>query len=166
MEERVMTDNEADAPVHEGGCLCGAVRYRAVGKPLSVAICHCINCQRNTGSAFSVNVIFPKAAVTMTGSPAIYEDKGETGNVVRRVFCGICGTPLESRSVFSAPEYAVLKSGTFDDPRVFVPDSEVYCITAMPWWLEGGTRPRYERFNTDAISAEANEAARAAARGG
>jgi hypothetical protein len=165
MKEGKMIENagEAALPVHEGGCLCGAVRYRVVGSPLSVAICHCTNCQRNTGSAFSVNVIFPKEALTMEGSPAIYEDKGDTGNVVRRVFCGKCGTPLESQSVFSAPEYAVLKSGSFDDPTMFVPDSEVYCVTAMPWWLQGGKRPRYERFNTDAISAEANAAAKAAA---
>jgi hypothetical protein len=160
-----MSDNRQGSaqPVHLGGCLCGKVRYRAEGTPLSVAICHCTNCQRNTGSAFSVNVIFPKEALTMEGSPAIYEDVGDTGNVVRRVFCGTCGTPLESRSVFSAPGYAVLKSGSFDDPSVFVPDSEVYCVTAMPWWLEGGTRPRYERYNTDAISAEEDAAAKAAA---
>ena len=152
--------DESAGPVHEGGCLCGAVRYRVVGTPLSVAICHCTNCQKNTGSAFSVNVIFPKAALTMEGTPAIYEDIGDTGNIVRRVFCGKCGTPLESRSVFSAPEYAVLKSGSFDDPTKFVPDSEVYCVTAMPWWLKGEKRPRYERFNTDAISAEADAAAK------
>jgi hypothetical protein len=160
-----MTENTkaSSFPVHEGGCLCGAVRYRAVGTPLSVAICHCVNCQRNTGSAFSVNVIFPKEALTMEGSPAIYEDKGDTGNIVRRVFCGKCGTPLESQSVFSTPGYAVLKSGTFDDPTDFIPDSEVYCVSAMPWWLKGHQRPRYERFNTDTISAEANAAAKAAA---
>lgn len=154
---------KSSGPVHLGGCLCGKVRYRVEGDPLSVAICHCTNCQRNTGSAFSVNVIFPKAALTMEGNPAIYEDIGDTGNVVRRVFCGTCGTPLESQSVFSVPEYAVLKGGTFDNPAVFVPDSEVYCVTAMPWWLEGGKRPRYERYNTDAISAEADAAAKAAA---
>ena len=153
----------ASGPVHEGGCLCGNVRYSVVGSPLSVAICHCTNCQRNTGSAFSVNVIFPKAALTLRGEPAIYEDIGDTGNIVRRVFCGKCGTPIESRSVFSAPEYAVIKSGSFDDPSAFVPDSEVYCVTAMPWWLEGGERPRYERYNTDAISAEADAAAKAEA---
>lgn len=149
--------------VHEGGCLCGAVRYSVTGAPLSVAICHCTNCQRNTGSAFSVNVIFPKAALTLRGEPAIYDDVGDTGNIVRRVFCGKCGTPIESRSVFSAPEYAVIKSGSFDDPSVFTPDSEVYCVTAMPWWLQGVKLPRYERYNTDAISAEENAAAQAAA---
>ena len=151
-----MTTQSAEdtaVPVHEGGCLCGAVRYRVVGEPLAVSICHCVNCQRNSGSAFSVNAIFPREALTMSGSPAVYEDRGDTGEIVRRIFCGRCGTPLESQSVFSAPSHAVLKAGTFDDPSKFVPDSELYCISAMPWWTEGGERKRYERLNIDAIAA-------------
>jgi hypothetical protein len=160
-----MTENAADpsVPVHTGGCLCGAVRYSISGSPVSVAICHCTNCQRNTGSAFSVNVIFHNAPLTIQGEPAIYDDVGDTGNIVRRVFCGKCGTPIESKSVFSASEYTVLKSGSLDDPTVFVPDSEVYCVTAMPWWLQGIKLPRYQRFNTDSISAEEDAAAKAAA---
>jgi hypothetical protein len=144
---------DPSVPVHEGGCPCGAVRYRVLGSPLSVSICHCVNCQRNSGSAFSVNCIFPREALTMHGSPCVYEDRGDTGKIVRRVFCGKCGTPLESQSVFSSPSYAVLKAGTFDDPRGFVPDSEMYCISALPWWFSGGERKRYERLNIEAVSA-------------
>ena len=157
------SNENSSVPVHEGGCLCGAVRYRIAGSPVSVAICHCTNCQRNTGSAFSVNVIFHKPEYSIQGNPATYDDVGDTGNIVRRVFCGKCGTPIESRSVFSASEYTVLKSGSLDDPSAFVPDSEVYCVTAMPWWLNGIDVPRYERFNTASISAEEDAAAKAAA---
>jgi hypothetical protein len=146
---------ESSVPVYEGGCLCGAVRYRVVGSPLSVSICHCVNCQRNSGSAFSVNCVFPKEALTMNGAPSVYEDRGDTGEIVRRVFCGICGTPLESQSVFSSPRYAVLKAGTFDDPSGFVPGSELYCISAMPWWINGGERSCYERLNIDPINSTA-----------
>lgn len=151
MEAGLTTES---AEVHEGGCLCGAVRYRVVGSPLAVSICHCVNCQRNSGSAFSVNCVFPREAMTMTrGSPSVYEDRGDTGEIVRRVFCGTCGTPIESLSVFSAPSHAILKAGTFDDPSGFVPDSELYCVSAMPWWTSGGERKRYERLNIDAIAA-------------
>jgi hypothetical protein len=146
----------ADGPVHEGGCLCGAVRYRVAGNPVAVSICHCVNCQRNSGSAFSVNAIFPKDALTISGTPAVYEDKGDTGEIVRRLFCGTCGTPIESQSVFSAPEHAVIKAGTFDDPSRFTPDSEVYCRSAMPWWSAGAPRVRYDQLNVDAIN-EADE---------
>jgi hypothetical protein len=137
----------SSAPVHEGGCLCGAIRYRVVGEPMAVAICHCVNCQHNSGSAFSVNVIFPKEALTMQGTPAVYEDKGDSGAIVRRIFCGTCGTPLESQSVYSSPVAAVLKAGTFDNPSVFVPDSELYCISALPWWTNGAERKKYDRLN-------------------
>jgi hypothetical protein len=148
-----METSEGSAPVYEGGCLCGAIRYRIVGAPFAVSICHCTHCQRSSGSAFSVNVIFPPNVMTMTGTPAIFEDKGDTGEIVQRTFCGKCGTPFESRSVFSAPVSTVLKAGTFDDPSVFVPDTELYCISSMPWWTDGFERKRYDRLNVDAIAA-------------
>lgn len=157
------SDENASLPVHTGGCVCGKLRFSVTGTPVSVAICHCVNCQRSTGSAFSVSVIFHKPEYSIQGEPAVYDDVGDTGNVVRRVFCGTCGTPIESQSVFSASDYTVLKSGAFDDPTVFVPDSEVYCASAMPWWLNGIKVPRYERFNTDAISAAEDAAAKAQA---
>jgi hypothetical protein len=136
--------DDSSIPVHEGGCLCGAVRYRAVGSPLAVVICHCANCQRNTSSAFSVNCLFPKGALSITrGVPSIYEDKGDSGKSVIRVFCGICGSALESRSVFST-DYAVIKAGTFDDPGQFIPGTEVYCRSAVPWWIKGTDRKCYE----------------------
>lgn len=143
----------AKGPVHTGGCLCGAVRYRVEGDPVAVSICHCVNCQRNSGSAFSVNVIFPKGAMTVEGEPAIFEDHGDTGAIVQRFFCGTCGTPLESRSVFSAPNHTVIKGGSFDDPGAFVPDSELYCRSALPWWTDGAPRKRYAELNTEAVAA-------------
>jgi hypothetical protein len=146
-----LATNLEDVPVHEGGCLCGAVRYRVVGEPIAVSICHCINCQRNTGSAFSVNAIFGEGALTYQGSPSVYDDIGDTGHVVRRVFCGTCGTPIESQSVYSVPNYVVVKTGTFDDPAHFVPDNEVYCVSALEWVTESADRPRYERTNFDAV---------------
>jgi hypothetical protein len=142
---------EQGEPVNEGGCLCGAVRYRVSGDPISVAICHCVNCRLNSGSAFSVNAIFPAGTLSYQGTPAVYDDVGDTGNVVRRLFCGTCGTPIESRSVYSVPGYVVVKAGTFDDPARFVPESEVYCASALPWVRDGGERARHERTNFDAV---------------
>jgi hypothetical protein len=139
--------SDAPAPaVHTGGCLCGAIRYRVAGDPVAVSICHCGNCQRNSGSAFSVNVIFPKHAMTMTGTPATYVDKGDTGAGVVRVFCATCGTPLESRSIMSSVAHVVIKAGTFDDPGGFTPDSEIYCRSAMPWWPQGAGRVCYQEL--------------------
>jgi hypothetical protein len=132
--------------VHEGGCLCGAVRYRVVGPPVAVSICHCSNCQRNSGSAFSLNAIFPKEALTVTGAPKSYIDSGDTGAGVERTFCGTCGTPIESRSIMSSVAHAVIKAGTFDDPSGFVPDSEIYCSSALPWVPRGEGRACFDKL--------------------
>lgn len=138
------TPGKSDNPVHEGGCLCGQVRFRLVGDPLAVHICHCTHCKRNSGSDFSVTCLFPREALTMQGTPSVYDDFGDTGQVVRRVFCGSCGTPIELQSSYSFPRYAAIKVGTFDNPDTFVPDDEVYCSKALPWFPRDPNRPRYD----------------------
>jgi hypothetical protein len=68
-----------------GGCLCGAVRFVAVGRPYRVGICHCLDCRKNHGALFHASAIFPKSAVTVTG---------QTGEYQGRYFCPKCGSPV------------------------------------------------------------------------
>ena len=64
----------------QGRCLCGAVRYRSDAAPLLTAICNCKNCQRQTGTAFSILVAVPKGALIMEGAqPDTYQDVGDSG---------------------------------------------------------------------------------------
>lgn len=86
----------------------------------------------------------------MEGATSVYEDFGDTGAVVRRVFCGACGTPIESQSSYSFPRYAAIKVGAFDDPHCFVPDDEVYCASALPWVISDINRPRRDTISADA----------------
>ncbi len=76
-------------PEIRGGCLCGAVRYASDAEPVMVAVCHCATCQKNTGSAFSLNVGLPSDSVTMEGDSLVtYEDRaGASGNPFYRSFC-------------------------------------------------------------------------------
>jgi hypothetical protein len=150
-----MATEDGNVPVHEGGCLCGALRYKVIGAPLGVAICHCTNCQLNSGSAFSVNATFPAGTMTLEGTPSVYDDVGDTGNVVRRIFCGTCGTPIESQSVYSVPNYVVIKAGTFDKPADFVPDCEVYCDSKLPWVRLGIEVSQHDKTNFDSIKSMA-----------
>ena len=53
--------------VHEGGCVCGSVRYRTIGAPMLATVCHCTFCQKRTGSAFSEPVIFRMEQVEFSG---------------------------------------------------------------------------------------------------
>src|SRR5262249_23932705 len=105
---------------HEGGCLCGAVRYRARGEPMRVTICHCTFCQRLTGSAFLVEPIFKREEVTFGGeAPRAFEHRSDgSGKRVTVHFCQRCGASL-MLSFERFPEVIGLCGGTFDNPNWF-----------------------------------------------
>ena len=117
----------------EGGCNCGAIRYKIEGNPVVVAQCHCKNCQRQSGSAFSVNLMVPVAGVTTTGELTTYEDRDtRSGNPVHRRFCGKCGSPIFS-DLAEGNGMTIVKAGTLDDPTPFAPVVSVWTSTKMPW---------------------------------
>src|ERR1700761_4660170 len=74
-----------------GGCLCGSVRYSYDGEPVFAGICHCRNCQKQAGTAFSVVVAVPKPAFSLAGKLKTYNDTGDSGQAVQRNFCPECG---------------------------------------------------------------------------
>jgi len=106
--------------IHEGGCLCGDVRYSTSVEPLRVTICHCTFCQRFTGSAFLVEPIFRKEDVVFSGRAAKTFDHRSDGSAKRVTlhFCGKCGTTLHL-SFERFPGFLGLCAGTFDDPNWF-----------------------------------------------
>lgn len=115
MEERTI-----DPESHEGGCLCGAVRYRVLGDPMDVIYCHCRFCQRATGGAYLVETLFARNNLAVIGErPKVYDHiSSGSGKLVHANFCEICGT-----KVFLAferfPNKVGVFSGTFDDPGWF-----------------------------------------------
>ncbi len=117
-----------------GRCLCGSVTYHAEGEPLVQAVCHCTDCQRQTGTAFSVIVGVPRAALTVEGSTlASFTTTGEDhGGDTQRQFCSACGSPIVS-FVEAMSELAFLKAGTLDDASWLEPAVEVWTRSAQPW---------------------------------
>ncbi len=117
-----------------GRCLCGAVRYEIDNAPALTGVCHCKNCQRQAGSAFSTLAGVPAAEFHLTaGEPAVYEDQEtDSGNAVGRYFCGQCGSPIYS-SLASQPEMLYLKTGTLDDTTSFTPQFHVWCDSKQNW---------------------------------
>ena len=106
--------------IHEGGCLCGDVRYKTSGDPLRVTVCHCTFCQRFTGTAFLVEPIFRKEDVVFTGQAPKSFDHRSDGSQKRVTlhFCGKCGTTL-NLSFERFPGFLGFCAGTFDDPNWF-----------------------------------------------
>lgn len=117
----------------QGGCLCGAVRYHCDAEPVMTAICQCTRCQRQSGSAFSVNLGIPKGSLKFTGDqPTVFEDKGASGLPVHRLFCNKCGSPIVSM-VEATQGLDWLKSGTLDDRSWLQPQASIWCDSAQPW---------------------------------
>ena len=127
-----------------GSCLCGKIQYRYEGAPAMTAICHCRDCQKQTGTSFSIVQGVPLAALSVTGEMKIYTTTGVSGGSVRRHFCGDCGSPIYS-AVDAMPGVVFLKAGTLDDVSALKPAVEMWCDTAQPWLALEPALPRFEQ---------------------
>ncbi len=108
---------EAMSEIHEGGCLCGAVRFHARGAPVRITVCHCSFCQRITGSAFLVEPIFKPEDIAFSGQTRTYEHRSDTsGKRVIVHFCERCGAHL-MLAFERFPDVVGLFGGAFDDPN-------------------------------------------------
>jgi hypothetical protein len=117
-----------------GRCLCGEVTYEITGDPLATVVCHCDHCQRQSGGAFSVNVVLHTSQLSLSGTLQTFEETGEhdDGVYVRRRFCGGCGSPIVSELVLTDGVIAV-KAGTLDDRSGLRPVVEAWCVDRQPW---------------------------------
>lgn len=117
-----------------GRCLCGAVTFELSGDLIATAICHCDHCQRQSGGAFSVNLVAHESQLTLHGELKTYEERGELGDdvYVRRRFCPECGSPIVSE-LAKTPGVIAVKAGVLDDRSTVLPNVEVWCVDRQPW---------------------------------
>jgi hypothetical protein len=120
--------------IHQGGCLCGSVRYRAKGRPERVSVCHCTQCQRRTGSALALVAHFKAANLAITGDPlSTYEYRSdESHRWIRLEFCARCGTTITLTAEHS-PGGRTVCGGTFDDPSWLSIERHVWTRSAVAW---------------------------------
>ncbi len=130
----------SDASTIEGGCRCGAVRYRAEGGPLWVSHCHCEECRRSSGAPVStfVGVRYTGFAF-VAGTPGSYESSPD---VVRK-FCSACGTPLTYEAAVYPGEVHIM-AGTLDEPETLAPERHVFVRESMPWLPVADDLPRHD----------------------
>ncbi|MBI3244901.1 MAG: GFA family protein [Deltaproteobacteria bacterium] len=115
-----------------GGCMCGAVRYECATEPLMAANCHCLDCQRATGSAYASVFFVPKSAVKITGEVKYYESKGDSGSSIRRGFCPTCGSRLFGLPAVMSENMGIM-AGSLDDSSSHKPAIDIYTSSAQPW---------------------------------
>jgi hypothetical protein len=129
----------------EGGCSCGAVRYRLGSEPLVVHCCHCLNCQRQTGSAFVINLLIERDRVeVLAGEPQSVDVLRDNGSMQRIYRCPTCQVALFSE--YTYPQVWFVRGGTLDEPRGVTPDVHIYTRSKVEWVsLPEGT-PAFERF--------------------
>ena len=129
----------------EGGCACGQVRYRLVSDPLFVHCCHCLNCQRQTGSAFVINLLIEADRVeVVAGDPhavAVPRDDGSTQRISR---CPACQVAVFSE--YTRPEVLFVRGGTLDDPSLVSPDVHIYTRSKLAWIAIPESVPAFEVY--------------------
>ena len=133
-----------------GGCLCGAVRYRASADPLRVVSCHCGTCRRASGAAFMTFVHFPVGAFAWTsGEPVRYRSSA----AAERGFCAVCGSTLSMHEAVLADRVQV-SLGSLDRPDRVRPDDHVWTSSQLPWLEVVDDRPRFATVS-DAVPSRA-----------
>jgi hypothetical protein len=115
-----------------GGCACGRVRYRLTAEPLFVHCCHCLNCQRQTGSAFVINLLIEADRVELLeGKPEPVDVKRDDGGTQRIYRCPNCQIAVYSE--YGGPRIRFVRGGTLDDPSSIAPDVHIYTRSKLPW---------------------------------
>ena len=120
--------------IQEGGCLCGAVRYRVTAAPFRTSVCHCKFCQRRTGSAFGVGAYFRKEDFELLrGELKSYEHRSdESGRWLRNEFCPKCGTTV-TWTLELVPDGRGIAGGSFDDPGWLRIERHSWTRSKQPW---------------------------------
>jgi len=118
----------------QGGCACKAVRYTLTGSPLIVHACHCLDCQRITGSGFVVNIWIERTFVEAKGAaPQSFVLKGGSGKHHTVFFCPTCGTYVWSRYHGAPGDFLFVRAGTLDHPEAVSPDVHIFTRSKLPW---------------------------------
>lgn len=118
----------------EGGCTCGAVRYRMTSRPMFVHCCHCRSCQRETGASFALNALIEAdRVVLLQGAPETVDTPSESGKGQKIVRCPNCRVALWSHYGGAGEAISFVRVGTLDNPDLLPPDIHIYTRSKQSW---------------------------------
>jgi hypothetical protein len=126
---------------NDGGCLCGAVRYRVNAQPSASTLCHCSSCRRASGAPSLAWAVFRVGELHwLHGVPAYFASSPG----VTRGFCARCGTALTYRRD-SRSEFIDVTAASFDHPECFAPSCEIWVEHRLPWMVANPALPQHAR---------------------
>lgn len=117
---------------HRAECRCGALRAVCEGEPVRVSVCHCLACQRRTGSAFAAQARWPAEQVTLTGETKTFVRIADSGAPVTYRFCPECGSTI-AYEVVDLPGLIAVPMGAFADPQFPAPWLSFYESRKHAW---------------------------------
>ncbi|MDE1462562.1 GFA family protein [Spartinivicinus poritis] len=140
--------------IFKGGCHCGQLRYTCQNEPLSQFFCHCLDCQKSTGSPVAAGFLVTKAATVVEGERRNYTVLADSGKKMTRLFCPECGTHVleESEGLMGL---WIIKAGSLDDASIFQPVRHYWTDSQQKWLkinddLERvGTQPAFTDLGLD-----------------
>jgi len=118
--------------VRHAACGCGQLRVACEGEPVRISMCHCLACQRRTGSAFGVQARFPRTQVAIEGVSSRYTRSADSGNSVSFHFCATCGSTVYWE-LSAMPEVVAVAVGAFADPQFPAPRHSVFEANGHTW---------------------------------
>jgi hypothetical protein len=125
----------------EGKCHCGKISYEAEIDPERVVICHCTDCQTNSGAPYRANVPAETDKFKLHGEPKTYVKIANSGNKLVTAFCGDCGSALYSTKAEN-PLVFNLRLGAVKQRAQLTPKAQFWCSSAMPWVMDISHIPR------------------------
>ncbi len=139
----------------EGGCACGAVRYRLTSAPFDAGWCHCRTCQLNSGAPAMVFASVPDGDLLWTrGADRV--KRFQSSSFGHREYCGDCGTPFLMK-VDHQPETVDFSVATLDQPERVAPGFHIFDGSRIAWFETRDDLPRHDRFRPDTRGLEGTE---------
>ncbi|MET3474198.1 GFA family protein [Variovorax atrisoli] len=132
-------------PSYTGGCACGAIRYEIPSEPIFQNHCQCLDCQHKSGTGHGSYLSFMRSGVKQTGSAALWDMVGDSGNVKTRAFCPACGSPVYM-TYAAMPDVITVHAASLDDPSRFKPQAVTYAVRGYEWDVLDPALTRFEKM--------------------
>ncbi len=135
----------SDQTAYSGGCLCGALRYYALGEPLYAGHCYCEDCRKASGSGFIPFMGFASSAVQFTGRTRQFVSRAANGNDAVRNFCPVCGSLVFGGTLGKDTRFTIY-AGSLDEPGLFHPRIAIFTLNRPAWAMIPPQLKVYERL--------------------